>query len=796
MSVDKPSYEELLKKISALEFELESHQQDFENLLSHFNEIQSLAKIGHWELDVERNELYWSDEIYKMFECNPLNFEATYEAFLGFVHPSDRDLVNQAYLNHLHHKQPYDIIHRIVTTNGTVKYVNERCKSNFHPNGNPLRSIGTVADITERIQNEINLEKAMELATESEMFMRALVNTIPDLIWMKNPSGVYLQCNQRFQEFFGATEDEILGKTDYDFTSKEMADFFRDNDTKAMLAGKPTINEELITFANDGHQEYLETIKTPLLNQEGEILGILGIGRDITFRKQAEAELIKAKEAAESSREQLQTILDNAIFPISLVTTGGRPIYLNNALKKYLEIEEEDLTKFNSERVWLNPERREIFLKSLVHNRMQTNFENDYLTLKTKKKITALVSASIIKYNTEDCVFAIFQDITDRKNLELQLIEAKEKAEESDRLKTAFLNNISHEIRTPLNAICGFSHLISNGKIAPEKSEYFSKIIQNSSNQLLTIVNNIITVSSLQTKQEKLIITEFNLNELLDDLYAQFNMRRVNSNLQFHLEKDAAFNPPVIKTDKGMLYQILTNLLTNAFKFTHEGSIQFGYRIKDNYIEFQVNDTGIGIAPNINNHIFELFRQAEIGPTRNYGGTGLGLSISKGLVELLNGKIWFESAHGVGSTFYFTLPYNYTKNQQIESPQMKYKKGEGIILIAEDEDFNFELITEYLSHFKFKILRARDGIEAIEICENNKEISLILMDIKMPRLDGYEAAKQIKAKFPGMYIFAQTAYAMKHEREKYGNIFDAYITKPIQANQLTETISDFFHIQN
>ena len=270
---------------------------------------------------------------------------------------------------------------------------------------------------------------------------------------------------------------------------------------------------------------------------------------------------------------------------------------------------------------------------------------------------------NVFAYKHEGNKFAVvFNDITDKKQFEQELIVAKEKAEESDRLKTAFLHNMSHEIRTPLNAISGFTGLLNDPDITEEEMNSYIQIIQNSSSQLISIVSDILTISSLETKQEPISISNVCINELFAELQAIFIQQAKNKNISLIVEQQLDNEQSTIYTDRTKLTQILSNLLSNALKFTTGGLIEFGYNLKTSVepfeIEFYVKDSGIGINPEFHTKIFERFRQANKSINKIYGGTGLGLAISKAFVELLGGKIWVKSELEKGATFYFTLPYN------------------------------------------------------------------------------------------------------------------------------------------
>ncbi len=385
------------------------------------------------------------------------------------------------------------------------------------------------------------------------------------------------------------------------------------------------------------------------------------------------------------------------------------------------------------------------------------------------------------------------RDISERKKEQDELKIAKEKAEESDRLKTAFLQNMTHEIRTPLNAISGFSGMLNKPELSEEKRKSFVSIIQNSSKQLLSIVTDILTISSLETQQEKTSIDKVCVNNIIVDLLAIFKQQAQNQNISLYAKQHLSDKQSEIYTDKTKITQILTNLISNALKFTHEGFIEFGYNLKETELEFYVKDSGIGIKQEYHETIFERFRQADKSINKLYGGTGLGLAISKAFVELLSGKIWVQSE--TGSTFYFTIPYKPANEIDRTTTPTKQNENFKTVLVAEDEEYNFLFIEELLIDMDLKLIHAKDGRETVEIFKSNPNIDLILMDIKMPIMTGHEAAKIIKELKPDLPIVAQSAYALEHERAKFDGIFDDYLTKPIDENDLKQMVLKYIDIQ-
>lgn len=412
-------------------------------------------------------------------------------------------------------------------------------------------------------------------------------------------------------------------------------------------------------------------------------------------------------------------------------------------------------------------------------------------------------------YSSEDLEILEFISIQiaisiKHKEIERNLQMAKEKAEESDKLKSSFLANMSHEIRTPMNAIIGFSELITRKTVAQEKKDIYAQYITNSGKTLLALIDDIIDIAKIEAGQLKInkSVTYVNLmfNEVLEYIN---NEKKRNKKEHILFTKNEAINDInfCFLCDPLRLRQILTNLLNNSLKFTFEGIIEFGYLIPNNAtILFYVSDTGIGLSDEKIPLIFERFRQADDTTTRQFGGTGLGLTISKKLVEMMGGRIWAESEKSKGSTFFFSLPLiipdRSTKiiEQRNESNINDNFEGK-TILIAEDEDNNFIFLQEVLNQTKVNIIRAKDGLQAVNLVKTKPEISLILMDIKMPEMNGYQATTIIKEMKPSIPIIAQTAYAMAEDIIKGKNAgCDDYLSKPIKPELLISTLRHFLCI--
>ncbi len=411
-----------------------------------------------------------------------------------------------------------------------------------------------------------------------------------------------------------------------------------------------------------------------------------------------------------------------------------------------------------------------------------------------------LASISSVKNESGEILHfvSVKEDITERKMMEEELRRAKEKAEESDQLKTAFLANLSHEIRTPMNAISGFSELIGSFDIDENARKEYTSIIKSNVSLLSALIDDIIDFSKLESGIMSIENVACDIGSIFSELetYYRHEIRKLGKSVEliFHYEACSRFD---FYSDPVRFRQILSNLIGNAIKFTDEGHIEVGcLNAEKGMVTFYVRDTGIGIPEDKFNLIFERFRQADGSATRKYGGTGLGLAISKGLVEVMGGKIWLDSAPGKGSTFYFTLSHEKLDHEgrdlsgQRDKPAVHIPDWSGhTFLVAEDNESNFLVLKAGLRNTGATILWVRTGTDAISLCRDNDDIDLILMDVQMPDMDGLEATRSIKKSHPHMPVIAQTAFSMPEDIEK---IIDAgcddFVSKPIQFKLLIRKI--------
>src|SRR5664280_721648 len=541
----------------------------------------------------------------------------------------------------------------------------------------------------------------------------------------------------------------------------------------------------------DGTTIFISESARAINDKEGKIIYYDGIIEDITLRKKAEQELIIANKELVFQNEEKEKRADE------LVIANKELVFQNEEKEKRAN----ELVIANKNLAFENKEKEKRADELIILNNV-LDFQNKEREKQAKELI--LANKELAYQNKEkgkradELIIAnkelVFQN-EEKEKRATELTIAKEQAEESDRLKSAFLTNMSHEIRTPMNGILGFTELLKEPNLSSDDQLDYIQTIQISGARMLNTINSIVDMSKIESGLMKVDIKETNINEKIEFTYKFFKPEVEIKGLQFLVKNSLPSKEVIIKTDNEKVYGILTNLIKNAIKFTFEGSIEFGYEKKGEYLEFFVKDTGIGIPQKQYQLIFERFRQGSESHNRGYEGSGLGLSIAKTYVEMLGGKIWVESEEGKGSTFYFTIPYNAVLDEKTEiknAISAEHKKGQLKnlkILIVEDDEISYSLLTKMLQKISYEVLHAITGVQAVEACRNNPDIDLVLMDIRMPKMDGNEASRQIRQFNKDVIIIAQTAYAFSGDREKAIEAgCNDYISKPINSTSLFELI--------
>ncbi|OQY04302.1 MAG: hypothetical protein B6I20_03270 [Bacteroidetes bacterium 4572_117] len=655
-------------------------------------------------------------------------------------------------------------------------------------------------DLSERKQSEEKLR-------QNEIRFRSLFENMSNNVAIFEVIGngekfVFKNFNSAAEKLENIKREDIIGKeaaivfpmiTEYNLISA----FRRVWDT-----GTPEHHPIIVNGDQDELLSWTENFIYRLPSNE-----IVVIYDDITERKKAEIDLVKTKERYRIATEEtmvavwernLRSGIGHADPVLFDILAYPRPDVKDSFSVWRQHIHPKDLQKIQK----LNTELKDGIIKELNFKFRATHKDGS---------IRWFLDKGVALRNDEGdarLLIGTISDITQQQKIEEELILSREKAVEADNLKSTFLANMSHEIRTPMNGILGFSDLLKSEESTPEERKNYIDIIHQSGNHLMNIINDILDISKIEVGQIQINEINTSVNDILNELLILFKPEISDKrNIKLLIHKELSDFESVIITDGVRLRQILTNLVNNAIKFTREGFVEFGYLLtpscknddskKDTCLQFYVQDTGIGIPNKKREIIFDRFRQSDESHTRKYGGTGLGLAISKGFVELLGGEIWHESEENKGSTFYFTIPYKIGDPSQVEKIHAKYSSqyswDKHTVLVVEDDDNSFNYMRKILEKTGVSILRATKGNEAIESCKKNRNIDLILMDIQLPGINGYEATIKIREILPDIPIIAQTAHALAEDKNKS---FDAgcsdFITKPIKRQVLLRTLEKYF----
>lgn len=656
------------------------------------------------------------------------------------------------------------------------------------------------------IQKQYTTER--QNSEENEKKYRILFMDSPDA-YLIIRDGIFTDCNRATEEMMRAERTHIIGHTPNSLSPEFQPDGKRSNElveikiNEAINAGKNTF--EWVHLRHDGTELFVEVSIAAMMQKNKQVL--FTTWRDISERKKAEEQLNRQQYFFE------QMFMQSSVST-QILDRDGWCERINPKLGEIFGVEPENIEGkvyniFKDEAViqgGLIPYLNKVFLEGQTAE-WEVNFDigiaadSQNIEVKEKKKVWYYNwSYPIFDKNGKlDHVIIQHHNITDRKQTENELIIAKEKAEESDRLKSAFLANMSHEIRTPMNGILGFAGLLKEPRLTGDEQLEFIGIIEKSGARMLNIINDIIDISKIESGQMKINLSETRLNEQTKFIHAFFKSEAERKGIGLVLKDGLPENKDLVYTDREKLYAVLTNLVKNALKYCDKGSIEFGYLMKGKNLEFYVSDTGIGIPEERLHAIFDRFVQADIADKRAFQGAGLGLSISRAYIDMLGGKIWVESKEGEGSTFYFTIPWVTpatrmrdiglnpgTKDEPIHPDNLK-------ILLAEDDESSELLISIALKSYSKNIIKVCNGAEAVETCRKNPDLDLILMDVKMPVLDGYEATREIRKFNNQVIIIAQTAYGLAGDREKAIEAgCNNYISKPLEISALLNLIKNYF----
>lgn len=652
-------------------------------------------------------------------------------------------------------------------------------------------------ELNKRLENKNQhlLKLNDELRISEERFRTAFY-TSPDSINLNRlKDGLYLEINDGFTRITGYTVEDIKGKTSFDINIWADPESRRAMVSELLSKGYCN-NLETIFRMKDG-KLLRGIISARIIELEGEKI-ILSIARNIEDQK-------KSEESLRESEERFRQLAENT-NDVFWLWTENKVLYVNAALKKIWGIDPElMIDNPGLLEASVHPDDRDSF--RVVYNPkdadLQKPHEEQYRIIRPDGEIRWVWSRTYPIRDEQGRTVryaGIASDITGQKKIEKELIAAREQAVESDRLKSAFLANISHEIRTPMNGIIGFSELLDNSDLGTDKRKMYVDIVKSSGLQLVRIIDDIIDISKIEANQLTLNYTGCSLEKIMGELLLMYQKQLQQKGIgkvSIHAHCGIVSQEALILVDETRLRQILINLINNSIKFTETGEVRFGCDLVKNELRFFVADTGIGIPPEIHQQIFKRFRQGSETLSRKFGGTGLGLAISEGLVQLLGGNIWFESEPEKGSVFYFTIPYRPAQPQPVDNaknqepvPQGRWNQQQ--ILVAEDDNTNFMFLQTVLEPTGAIIIHAWNGEEAVKICRENKDIAMVLMDIRMPILNGYEATRQIRTFRSDLPVIAQTAYAMPEDQIKATQAgCNSYISKPINRHQLIEILEKY-----
>lgn len=664
-----------------------------------------------------------------------------------------------------------------------------------------LKEISKLQKRIKELENKKNVS-TNDAAVQDRLFLRSIIDNLPDAIYVKDKNARKIIANLTDVKNIGlSSEDELLNKTDFDFYPKEIAEGFLADDMSVLQSGNTMINREEFFVDKEGNKHWLLTSKIPLRDHNKKIIGIIGIGRDITDRKLAE-------ESLEYERNFLKTLINSLPDAIYAKDTAGRKTIANLAdlLNMGFTSEEEVLGKTDYD--FFPKEIAEKFYandRSIIEKGNAVLNKEEYFFDKEGNKHCLQTSKVPLRNNNDEVVglIGISRDITVQKIAEEELKKTYEKLEKTNKdlkkankVKAEFLANMSHEIRTPLNAVIGLTELLLRTPLNDEQKNYVQTIL-NSGDILLSLINDILDFSKIEAQKIDLENQPFDLMVCIEEALDLVAGKAEQKNLELAYSLDKGLSTRFMG-DVTRLRQILVNLLSNSIKFTEKGEVVISVsgQILDAYsykLKFSVRDTGIGIKPEVCENLFQAFIQADASTTRKFGGTGLGLTISKRLSELMGGTMWVESEGiGKGSTFYFTIVSELCDEEEKEKDVSDiFGKN---VLVVDDNKTNREILTQQLQLLKMSADTVASGSEALTLLsKDEKKYALLILDYHMPEMDGITLAGKIhetlKDKTPKLVLLSSYG---NRERKSDLSQFAAVLTKPLKLSHLLDVLHTIF----
>jgi PAS domain S-box-containing protein len=743
---------------------------------------QKIGKMGSWRFDLTTGLMYGSEitgEIYGITSAESIPANEVQMIHL----PAYRNYLNITLNKLVQGIAPYDVEFKL-QNRATNEIIDVHSVAEYDKETNTVN--GIIRDITKRKKAEEEYKKFFTII-EKALFGSAIAD----------PDGNILYVNEYFAHIHGYTSKELTGKNIEVFHSHSQLPVVKQILVEAFQKGNIE-SVEVPHLHKNGH-EFPMLMSVVVINDEHDLPKyVAATAIDLTEQKRVEHNL-------QSLVNDQNNMLSNDPTLIFFKDTENNILRVTDSVAKATGLPRNQIEGRPSKEVY--PELADAYweddLDVIRSGKPKLNIveplngvDGSTRWLLTNKIPVKNIFGEIVGIN----VFST--DITKLKKAEeellernVELIRAKERAEESDRLKSSFLANMSHEIRTPMNGIMGFAELLSLPDLTGEQKEEYLKIIQKSGQRMLATINDLIDISRIESGLVELTNKKVSIAALMHEMQSFFMPECAKKGLDFRLGKEICNHTITIVGDDEKIHSVLTNLIKNAIKYTKNGFVEIGCQLYDNEVEFYVSDSGIGIPDDRKEAIFDRFVQADIEDTEAREGAGLGLAITKSYVELMGGKISLKSEVDKGSTFSFTLPLNnidetqglYFSKQpdtQIGNASKKLK-----ILIAEDDDVSYLHLSILLKDVASEIKRARNGMVAVEICRQFDDIDLVLMDIKMPLMNGYDATKSIRSFNTTVTIIAQTAYAMADDRQKAIDAgCDDYLSKPINLDVLMSSI--------
>ena len=747
--------------------------------------IIEAAHIGTWEWTIATGETVINEEWaqivgYTAAELAPISID-TWD---GLSHPDDLKLNRESLERHFAGDLPfYDRESRMKHKDGHWVWVHGRGRVTRTAEGQPLIMFGTITDITERklVETELRFE---------EHLMHALMDNLPDRIYFKDLESRFVRINNAQAQGLGLNDlEEATGTDDFAYFSNEHAQQAYDDEQEIIRTGQPFSKEEKETFVGRA-DEWVSSTKLPLRDEDNQIIGTFGISKLITERKRAE-------ETLRESEEKYRTLVEKANEAI-YIAQDGLFVFVNSRMCDLVGSSVCDLVGRPFED-FIYP--ADLAMVRANYGKRIAGEDIDAYDFRMigagGQTIWVFLSAALIQWEGRPATLNLMSDVTARKQAEEKLAEATIRAELANTAKGEFLANMSHELRTPMNGVIGMIGLLLDTPLDRDQRRY-AETVRRSGESLLTLLNDILDFSKIEAGKVELETLDFDLRALLDDLASLLALRAHGKGLEFMCAA-APDVPARLRGDPGRLRQVLLNLVGNALKFTHEGEVAVRASLvseseKDVVVRFSVKDTGIGIAPEKQEFLFERFTQADASTTRQYGGTGLGLAISKQLAEMMGGEIGVVS-EGAGSEFWFTARFG--RQAERESPTAPSAEIRGVhILVVDDNATNREILKAQLAAWGVRSEESTDGASALKTLRSASDagdpFAAAILDMGMPGMDGATLARAIKADktLAHTSLVLMTSLGTRGDAKEMEDIgFSAYLVKPTRQSDLFDCLA-------